>query len=333
MSKIRVLVVDDSALMRRVLTDILNSVEDIEVVDTAESGEEAVEKVGELAPDVIILDILMPGMGGLVALNTIMKTRPTPVIVFSSYDKPDITLESLERGAVDFVSKPVGDLERVASELIEKVRVAARVDVGRLKERKAPIREFKIVVIGASTGGPRALGELLPMLPADLTAAIVVVQHMPPKFTSSLAARLNKVCALDVKEAEDGEVIAPGKVYIAPGGYHLLVEREIVNGSEAFLIKLAKGAKRNNVIPSIDTTMESVAKAAGNRAIGVLLTGMGHDGAAGMKAIRDAGGFTIAEDSSTCIVYGMPKAAAELGAVNKILPLHDISKELTKQVT
>jgi two-component system chemotaxis response regulator CheB len=332
MSRIKVLVVDDSALMRRMLTDILSGAEDIQVVGTAESGEEAVEKVLELSPDVVILDILMPGMGGLAALNEIMRRKPTPVIVFSSYDKPDVTLESLERGAVDFVFKHMGDLERVASELIEKVRVAASVDVRRLRERKAPEKEFKIVVIGASTGGPRALNELLPKLPNDLPAAILVVQHMPANFTTSLAKRLNRACALEVKEAEDGEVIAPGRVYIAPGGYHLLLEKGSINGSEAFSIKLVKGPKRNNVIPSIDVTMESVAKAAGSRAIGVILTGMGYDGAAGLKAIKEAGGFTIAEDPSTCIVYGMPKAARDMGAVNKILPLHNISRELSRRV-
>jgi|Deesub1362A_J573_1020465.scaffolds.fasta_scaffold01796_4 two-component system chemotaxis response regulator CheB len=333
MSRIKVLVVDDSALMRRVLTDILSEAEDILVVGTAESGEVAVEKVLELSPDVVILDILMPGMGGLAALNEIMRRKPTPVIVFSSYDKPDVTLESLEMGAVDFVFKQMGDLERVASELIEKVRVAASVDVRRLIEKKAPDKKFKIVVIGASTGGPRALNELLSRLPNDLPAAILVVQHMPANFTTSLAKRLNRACALEVKEAEDGEVIIPGRVYIAPGGYHLLIEKGSINGSEVFSIKLAKGPKRNNVIPSIDVTMESVAKTAGSRAIGVILTGMGCDGAAGLKAIREAGGFTIAEDPSTCIVYGMPKAAADMGAVNKIMPLHNISRELSRRVT
>ncbi len=333
MSRIKVLLVDDSALMRRMLTDILSEADDIKVVGTAESGEEAVEKVLELSPDVVILDILMPGMGGLAALNEIMKRKPTPVIVFSSYDKPEITLESLEKGAVDFVFKHMGDMERVARELIEKVRVAASVDVRRLREKKVHEKEFKIVVIGASTGGPRALNELLPELPRDLPAAILVVQHMPANFTASLARRLNRVCALEVKEAEDGEVIAPGTVYIAPGGYHLLIEKSQINGSEVFSIKLVKGARRNNVIPSIDVTMESVAKAARSRAIGVLLTGMGSDGAAGLKAIKEAGGVTIAEDPSTCIVYGMPKAARDMGAVSKMLPLYNIPEELSRQVT
>ena len=330
--KIRVLVVDDSALMRRMLTDILSEAADIEVVSTAESGEEAVEEVLKLSPDVVILDLLMPGMGGLAALREIMRRKPTPVIVFSSYDKPDITLESLEMGAVDFVPKQMGDIERVAAELIEKVRVAARVNVSRLEERAARREDFKLVVIGASTGGPRALSELLPRLPGDLPAAILVVQHMPAKFTASLASRLDRVCALDVKEAEDGEIILPGRVYIAPGGYHLLVERDVLDGAEVFRIRLVKGPRRNNVIPSVDVTMESVARVAGPRAVGVILTGMGSDGAAGLKAIKEAGGATIAEDASTCIVYGMPKAAREAGAASKILPLHRISQELARLV-
>ncbi len=330
--KIRVLVVDDSALMRRMLTDILSEAADIEVVSTAESGEEAVEKVLKLSPDVVILDLLMPGMGGLAALREIMRRKPTPVIVFSSYDKPDITIESLEMGAVDFVPKQMGDMERVAAELIEKVRVAARVNVSRLEERAARREDFKLVVIGASTGGPRALSELLPRLPGDLPAAILVVQHMPAKFTASLASRLDRVCALDVKEAEDGEIILPGRVYIAPGGYHLLVERDVLNGAEVFRIRLVKGPRRNNVIPSVDVTMESVARVAGPRAVGVILTGMGSDGAAGLKAIKEAGGATIAEDASTCIVYGMPKVAREAGAASKILPLHRISQELARLV-
>ena len=330
--KIRVLVVDDSALMRRMLTDILSEAADIEVVSTAESGEEAVEKVLKLSPDVVILDLLMPGMGGLAALREIMRRKPTPVIVFSSYDKPDITLESLEMGAVDFVPKQMGDIERDAAELIEKVRVAARVNVSRLEERAARREDFKLVVIGASTGGPRALSELLPRLPGDLPAAILVVQHMPAKFTASLASRLDRVCALDVKEAEDGEIILPGRVYIAPGGYHLLVERDVLDGAEVFRIRLVKGPRRNNVIPSVDVTMESVARVAGPRAVGVILTGMGSDGAAGLKAIKEAGGATIAEDASTCIVYGMPKAAREAGAASKILPLHRISQELARLV-
>ncbi|NOZ58189.1 MAG: chemotaxis response regulator protein-glutamate methylesterase [Euryarchaeota archaeon] len=323
MSEIRVLVVDDSALMRRMLVDILSGEEDMQVVGTAESGEEAVEKVLELSPDVVVLDILMPGMGGMAALREIMRRRPTPVVVFSSYERPEVTLESLEMGAVDFVSKSAGGIEAVAEELLKKVRVAATAEVGRIP---AGDEDFRIVVLGASTGGPRALVEVLRRLPPDLPAAFIVVQHMPRNFTAAFARRLNRISAMEVKEAEDGELLAPGVVYVAPGGRHLSVERR----SGGLAVRLLNGDGSRGAKPSVDIAMESAARAAGSRVIGVVLTGMGSDGARGLRAIREAGGATIAEDPSTCTVRSMPMAAIEAGAAERVLPLRDIAREMRR---
>ncbi|WP_457554572.1 protein-glutamate methylesterase/protein-glutamine glutaminase [Candidatus Pyrohabitans sp.] len=323
MSGIKVLLVDDSALMRRILLDILSEAEDIEVVGTAESGEEAVEKVVKLSPDVAVLDILMPGMGGLAALREIMRRRPTPVVVFSSYDMPEVTLEALEIGAVDFVSKNSGGVEEMAAELLEKIRVAACTDVRRLRPETL---DFRIVVIGASTGGPRVLGRLIPRLTPNLPAAFIVVQHMPPNFTSAFAERLDRISAIGVKEAEDGEVLLPGRVYVAPGGRNLTVERH----GGRFVVRLVSGRKGRNPMPSVDIAMRSVAEAAGTRAVGVVLTGMGCDGAEGLRAIREAGGATIAEEPSSSIVRSMPRAAVQSGGAEKVLPLDRIPEEICR---
>ncbi len=350
--KIRVLVVDDSAFMRVLISDFLKSDPEIEVIAVARDGKDALEKVRKLRPDVITLDIQMPRMDGLSALCHIMSRHPTPTIMVSCMDKKDkdIVFKSLEHGATDFISKPRGrsheKLSGMKRLLIEKVKTASRVNVKKLKSpphkkkmysayhpnpdtgkyyTKKHDAAIKIIAIGASTGGPRALAEILKKFPQDIPAAIIVVQHMPPGFTGSFARRLNFLCKLNVKEAEDGDIIEPGNVYIAPGGLHLTVEKF---NSKKNQICLNDGEPVNNVKPSIDVMMESIAKIYGRNTLGVILTGMGVDGTKGMAAIKEKNGKTIAEDESTCIVYGMPKSAIDNGVADKIFPITRIPKEI-----
>jgi two-component system, chemotaxis family, protein-glutamate methylesterase/glutaminase len=343
---IRILVVDDSAFMRKAISNILNSSEDMEVVATARDGLDAIKKVADYQPDVITLDIEMPRLEGLQTLGYIMSECPTPVVMLSAYTESGgvTTMKALEYGAVDFVCKPSGpislDLDKVQQELTAKVRTASQVDVRRLSfvdiERlvKGPAlplaapTEHQAVVIATSTGGPRALYEIIPNLPADLPAPVLVVQHMSQGFTKSLADRMNEACALNVKEAEDGEEIKVGCVYIAPGNYHMAVARE--GGREC--IRLNQEPPRHSVRPSADVTLETAARVYGPNCLGVVLTGMGHDGAAGAKAVKDAGGRVLVQDEPTSVVFGMPKSAIDLGAADEILPLNEIAGQIVRRV-
>ncbi|NTV51547.1 MAG: chemotaxis response regulator protein-glutamate methylesterase [Candidatus Firestonebacteria bacterium] len=344
--KIRVLVVDDSAFMRKAIRNILNSSKDMEVVATARDGLDAIKKVTDYQPDVITLDIEMPRLEGLQTLGYIMSECPTPVVMLSAYTESGgvTTMKALEYGAVDFVCKPSGpislDLDKVEQELIAKVRTASQVDVRRLSfvdiERlvKGPTlplaapSERQAVVIATSTGGPRALYEIIPRLPADLPAPVLVVQHMSQGFTKSLADRMDVACALNVKEAEEGEEVKVGRVYIAPGNYHMAVFRE---GNREF-IRLNQEPPRHSVRPSADVTLETAAKVYGANCLGVVLTGMGHDGAAGAKAVKLAGGQVVVQDEPTSVVFGMPKSAIDAGAADVILPLPDIAEEIVRRV-
>jgi two-component system chemotaxis response regulator CheB len=296
---IRVLVVDDSAFMRKTISTILNQADDIEVIATARNGLDGVQKATDYRPDVITLDIEMPKLNGLDALGYIMSECPTPVVMLSAYTEHggELTMQALEYGAVDFVCKPSGpislDLNIVAQELIARVRTAAQVDVTRLKfiefdkiaTKKtsigSKITDQNVVVIASSTGGPRALYDIVPHLPADLPAAVLIVQHMSAGFTKSLATRMDMVSALHVKEGEDGDIILPGHVYIAPTNYHMSLERH----GERILISLNQRPQRNSVRPAADETMEAVAKIYGQQSLGVVLTGMGRDGTQGGLAI------------------------------------------------
>ncbi|ADB58424.1 protein-glutamate methylesterase/protein-glutamine glutaminase [Archaeoglobus profundus] len=342
----RVLVVDDSAFVRLAVTEILREAGDIEVVGTAKNGKEAVEKTLELEPDVVILDVKMPVMDGLTALKHIMEKKPTPVLMFSSYTKEDAkeTFEALKLGAVDFVPKPDGvliDISKVADELIKKVRAVATVPSNVLRLQN--LKKFRggvvkgnwrgcnvelCVLIGSSTGGPSALEQIIPRLPSDIPAPIFVVQHMPPNFTQQLAERLNSISELEVKEAENNERVRKGVVYIAPGGRHMKVRRAL----GIVRIKVFDGEPVNAVKPSVDVTAESVVEAYGSNVVGVILTGMGNDGAMGMKLIKSAGGMTIACSEDTCVVFGMPKAAIDLGAVDVVKPLYEIAEQIVKFV-
>lgn len=334
MVKRKVLVVDDSAVMRRIITDLLSSDEELEVVGTAKNGAEAIEMVRELGPDLVTMDIEMPVMDGLTSLQHIMAECPLPVVMLSSMDKrqANITFKAMDLGAVDFISKTSGslslDLEHVRREVLEKVKAAADAKVSPRRSPAFGIEPVAVptlsgdwlVVIGASTGGPKALPEVLSRLPGSLPAAVLVVQHMPEGFTHSFAERLSWSTSLEVKEAEDGEDIRKGMVYLAPGNRHMTVADN--------KILLDDGPKVNYVRPAVDVLMMSVAPIYGPRAVGVILTGMGSDGAEGMRHIKMNGGKTVVQDEDTCTVYGMPKAVVELGAADKVVPLQDIAKSI-----
>ena len=341
--KIRVLVVDDSALMRKRISDMINSDEECEVVATARNGEEAVKSVSVIRPDVITLDIEMPRMDGVAALKYIMSEWPTPIVIvtaFSEYNGEE-TIKCLEYGAVDLVMKPSGvislDINKINNELLTKVKAVSNVNPKILRpilmerlpfqKKREGVTANKLIAIASSTGGPRALAEVLPRLGPDIGAGIVVIQHMPEGFTYSMAERLNWESKITVKEAEDGEPIKQGKALIAPGGFHLTVES---HGRGSEVVKLQKGPKEHGVCPSADVTMKSVAPIYGKNGLGVILTGMGNDGVDGLKAIKQFGGRTIAQDKSTSIVYGMPKSAFDAGIVDKVIPLPDIADEISR---
>jgi len=360
-SPIRVLVVDDSAFMRKMVTEILARDPALCVAGQARDGADALAKLTTLQPDVITLDVEMPVLDGYGTLAQIMQRRPTPVLMLSSLTQAgaDATLRCLELGAVDVIGKPSGsislDIEKVAAELIAKVKAAARsrvappavvlplapadssmslrpVAAAPANVAAAPANanaprtgreQVKALVIGASTGGPRALQALIPALPADLGLPIVVVQHMPPGFTASLARRLEQTSPFTAKEAEEGDRLRPGQILVAPGGFHLQFDA----GGAA---QLTRELPVHGVRPAVDITFASLARLYGARLLAVLLTGMGRDGARGLKLIQDGGGRTLAEDETTCVVYGMPKAAVELGGVGSLLPLSALAPAIAR---
>lgn len=344
---IKILIVDDSAFMRKLLSDLFSAESDFFVVGTARNGKEAVEKVQQLKPDVVTMDVEMPIMSGLQALEIIMKEMPTPVVMLSSLTSAGekATLTALELGAVDFVAKTIGvisNISGISSEILVKSRAAIKANVAQLSKMKVklptlanlsiqahiPSANELILAIGTSTGGPRALQEIITRLPGNLPCGVVIVQHMPPGFTRSLAERLNSLSALTVKEAEHNDVIREGLVLIAPGDYHMNIERE---GNKK-VVKLNQNAPVGGHRPAVDPMMESVARVYGENTVGVILTGMGHDGAKGIQAIKQKGGYTIAEDQSTAVVFGMPKSAIELGVVDKVVPLSAIAAEIVKAI-
>lgn len=337
---IRVLIIDDSAFVRQALQRMLADDPELEVVGLAQDGKQGVEKVLELKPDVVTLDVQMPRMGGLEALERIMAEHPVPVLLLSSLTRQsaDVTLRGLELGALDFVDKSsVGSMSllTLGEELRAKLKAIARVPPSRLLARArepkgaAPEkRGVEAVVIATSTGGPPALQAIVPRLPASLQAAVLIVQHMPPGFTRSLAERLALRSALPVREAEDGEPVNPGQVLIAPAGLHMKLRRR----GDKVKVWLDEEPKNALHRPSADVLMTSAAKVYGARALGVILTGMGSDGVAGLRAIREAGGPALAESEETCVIYGMPKAAVEAGVVDKSVPLHRIADEILHAV-
>lgn len=337
---IKVLVVDDSFLMRKLISDMLKSDKEIEVIGLAKDGIDALEKIKKLKPDVITLDLEMPGIPGLDVLHETMRTMPTPVIIVSAYSTPGAseTISALEYGAVDFLTKPSGpistDIEKIKDELIRLVKVAAQVDVGSFKVKRIKPKEItnvpsfseKVLIIGASSGGPPAIEAVLRTLPEDFPIPILIIQHMPKEFTESFADRLDKICKINVKQAQKGDKLKPGLAILAPGDYHMVLKK-VLGGAT---IDLTKAKCVNNVRPSIDVTIESTVKYYGRNTIGIILTGMGSDGASGLALIRKSGGKTIAQDEKTSLIYGMPKVAIELGVVDFILPLQKIGKKVVE---
>ena len=344
--RVRVLVVDDSALMRKLIPIVLERDPEIEVVGTAMDGAFAIRKIAELHPDVVTLDLEMPRMDGIETLRMIMRSAPLPVIVFSTHSKEGAysTFKALALGAIDFVAKPrdaaAGHLDPIACQLIEKIKVAKRVGgpskLPRLAElephpakRKScmVLAPNRVIAIGISTGGPNALQFLLSQIPADFPATFVVVQHMPEGFTDMFARRLDECCALDVQEAKSGDLLIAGRALICPGNRHIMVRR-MPRGE---LIVLSDGPPINGHRPSVDVLFHSVAREFGLTAVGVIMTGMGDDGAEGLGAIKAAGGMTIAQSEDTCVVSGMPRAAILKGYAMKVVPLDHLGSFLVNQ--
>ena len=351
--RIRVLIVDDSALVRGLLTDMLQNDPEIEVVGTASDAHVARERIKSLNPDVLTLDVEMPKMDGLTFLRNLMRLRPMPVVMVSSLTErgADVTLDALAIGAVDYLSKPKTDVAATlgdyAEELIGKVKTAAVASVRALDPQRAatltarpaysadavlpratgrPIRTTdRIIAIGASTGGTEAIKDVLIGLPPDMPG-IVIAQHIPKAFSTPFARRMNDSCSLSVCEADDGQQILAGHVYIAPGDRHLMVVRDGAH----YVCSLDDGQPVNRHKPSVDVLFRSVAGSAGPSAVGVLLTGMGKDGARGLLEMREAGSITAAQDEATSVVWGMPGEAVHIGAAQHVLPLHEVSRHLVE---
>jgi two-component system, chemotaxis family, protein-glutamate methylesterase/glutaminase len=342
MNKIRVLVVDDSALMRKLIPQMLEADSAIQVVGTAMDGNFCLKKIDELKPNVVTLDLDMPGMNGIDTLKEIMRRQPMPVIVVSAHstEGASVTMKALGWGAFDFVAKPqdaAGHMTETAAELIAKIKAAAdckmirpgfRVGTSarpnKLAAGKTGQAPSKVIAIGISTGGPQALEFLLSQLPPDFTATILVVQHMPEGFTDMFARRLDELCALQVKEAQSGDVLQAGRVLVCPGSRHMKVKR-LPMGDVAVL---SDEPRVNGHRPSVDVLFRSVAEEFGSQAIAVLMTGMGDDGAEGLGAVKRSGGTTVAQSEESCVVFGMPKAAIERGYATRIVTLEALSTTL-----
>ncbi|MCX5720180.1 MAG: chemotaxis response regulator protein-glutamate methylesterase [Nitrospirae bacterium] len=344
MSKIKVLVVDDSAYSRQTIKKMLETDKDIEVVGIASDGIDATAKAIRLKPDLITLDLEMPEMDGFSFLRWLMKERPTPVIIVSSYSDSKTVFKALELGAADFIAKPTKkasvEFQNIWKDLLRKVKGIRdfRMDklssnlrlLGKESTEKASSEEsnvdLDVVAIGASTGGPAALQIVLTRLPSDFHAGIVISQHMPKGFTASLAERLNGISNVHIKEAKEGDEVEEGKVLVCPGGYHMIFHRR----GQGIVTTIKEPKNTDKYVPSVDIMMSSISENFGPRAIGVILTGMGNDGITGMLEIKKRGGYTIAESEDTAVVFGMPSEAINKGAAMKVLPISEIPVELVR---
>lgn len=348
MAKTRVVVVDDSALVRSILTEIINKQPDMSCIGAAADPLIAREMIRELNPDVITLDVEMPRMDGIDFLSRLMRLRPMPVVMVSTLTErgAEVTMKALELGAVDFVAKPkvgVADgIRQLAVDITDKIRIAAKAHVRRAAPAPATggvaapppvvaslgrLSTEKIIFIGASTGGTEATKDVLINLPADCPA-VCITQHMPPGFTTSYAARLNGLCKIRVSEARDGERILPGHGYLAPGGKQFSVERSGAN----YIARVVDGEPVNRHRPSVEVLFNSAARVVGPNALGIMLTGMGADGAQAMRAMKDAGSYNLCQDESSCVVFGMPREAIAAGAAHEVLPLKDIAPRLLEKL-
>ena len=341
LKKIRVLIVDDSAIVRKVFSEELSKYPDIEIIGTAPDPFVARDKIVTLQPDVITLDIEMPRMDGLTFLRKLMKYYPLPTIIVSSLTPKGgkLTLEAMEIGAVDVIAKPGGSytVGNMSAQLADKIRAASlakivRKDLGSHEPDSPPLKSlaqtsYKIIAIGASTGGTEALKKVLTKLPAN-APGIVIVQHMPANFTAAFADRLNSLCQMTVKEARDNDSVVPGVALIAPGNFHMILRRS----GARYYVEVKTGPMVHHQRPAVDILFKSTAKYAGANAIGVILTGMGADGAEGLMEMKTAGAETIAQDENSCVVFGMPKEAIKLGAADKVLPLDRIPIEMMRMV-
>lgn len=350
-SPVKVLVADDSAFMRTALTRMIESEPAFRVVGSAQTGSEALEKIPVLKPDVVTLDVEMPGLNGIETLKRIMQEFPLPVIMVSSLTQEgaETTLDALDLGAFDYLPKQRSfvslDIVKIRDDLVAKIRAASE---SKIRLRKPVAKVFQqdrrpgpvtthtvhhavpgIVALGTSTGGPKALQEILPLLPGDLPIGILVVQHMPKGFTGPFARRLDNLCKVSVREAKMGEPIEPGTVYIAPAGQHMTVSRR---SASKYGIHLSDAPLNKLHVPSVDVMMLSVAEAYRSLAMGVIMTGMGADGAQGMDAIRKAGGLTVGQDEASCTVYGMPRSCAEMGVLQTVVSLSQIPDQILQAV-
>lgn len=353
MKKIRVVVIDDSAFNRRAITKMLEEMPEVEVVGYAADGEEGIRKIIDLRPDLVTLDLEMPRMDGFTLLRIVMGYSPTPVIVISANSDDEKVFKALELGAVDFVVKPsqgiTEELLTICDDLQQKVRAVIHLNMAGIIRRErtvapapaapapapesrkraaAPARRARervaVVAIGASTGGPPALQNILTSLAGPLSFSVVVSQHMPAGFTKTFAERLNRLSPFDVKEAADGDLVRPGRVLIAPGGYNLVCERS----GDQVVARVVKPAKEDRYVPSVDVMLNSCAAVFGPQTLAVVLTGMGNDGSKGVRAVKAAGGQVLAEAETSAVVFGMPKEAIATGVVDKVVPLDQMGREI-----
>jgi two-component system chemotaxis response regulator CheB len=342
--KIKVLIIEDSFLMRKIISEIISSDPELDVVGTAKDGPEGVEKVMTLSPDIVTLDINIPMLDGISVLEQIMRRKPTRVIMFSAYSREGAssTMKALQLGAVDFIAKPSGEIsvgiDKLKEEIISKIKLAVGIDLLKyVKDTVAHAQPSvkasgsaikKLVIIGASTGGPKAVLEVMQDIPADLSAVFLIVQHMPKGFTMSFAERIAWQSGVRAKEAEEGDVLLPGRAYVAPAGFHMTIEKE----RDQFKVKLNQDPPVNFVRPAVDVTMLSVADVFGKDVVAVVLTGMGKDGLEGVRKIKSAGGSVIIQDEASSVVWGMPRAIFKAGLADEVLPVAKIPTAILKYI-